>query len=387
MKIRKIKGIIKDYDWGNADFIPSLVGGFDGTPQAELWFGTHPLGEAVTEDGEALSSLIRRDREYLGRDYDRYDGELPLLFKVLAIEKPLSLQCHPTRLQAEEGWRREAPLRAAGEEYDYQDPNPKAEVIAALSPITAMCGFRDIEVIAADLASLVPSSYASAIRPLLSDVRSLFMGLYGLDRETQDAVLAEFREGLERNGGESWNGLFLTRKGIAEECLRFFPGDIGALFPYIMNVVDLQIGEALFLSPDTLHAYVFGNGVELMNASDNVLRGGLTTKRINLPELERIMDFSTGDQNKARVSRDGYGRTVYELPAEEFRLLSAASGSYSVSGDGLSLILSVDGAVRFSSEGESLTMEKGECVIVPADCTYTMNVRGRVYIAEVGRKA
>ena len=189
MRIKKIKGVVKDYDWGNADFIPSLIGGYDGKPQAELWFGCHPLGEAVTEDGERLSAVIRDDKGYLGRDYDRFGGELPFLFKVLAIDRPLSLQCHPTRAQAEDGWKREAQLRAEGKEHDYQDPNPKAEVIAALSPITAMCGFRDIEVIDADLAALMPLSYARYLKAMCKDPRTLFLGLYGLSSDEKKEVL------------------------------------------------------------------------------------------------------------------------------------------------------------------------------------------------------
>ena len=116
MDIRKIKGTVKDYAWGNDDFIPSLVGGYTGEPHASI------LGE---------------------RDYERFHGQLPLLFKVLAIASPLSLQCHPDKIQAEDGWRREEEKRKRGEEVNYQDDNQKAEVIAALSPITAMCGFRD----------------------------------------------------------------------------------------------------------------------------------------------------------------------------------------------------------------------------------------------------
>ena len=104
MDIRKINGTVKDYAWGNDDFIPSLVGGYTGEPQAELWFGTHPSGESYTEDGTRLSELIASDASILGeRDYERFHGQLPLLFKVLAIASPLSLQCHPDKIQAEDG--------------------------------------------------------------------------------------------------------------------------------------------------------------------------------------------------------------------------------------------------------------------------------------------
>ena len=387
MRIRKIIGTVKDYDWGNKDFIPSLIGGYTGEPQAELWFGTHKSGESRTEDGKPLSELLENDRSYLGSDWEACGGELPMLLKILAIAKPLSLQCHPTRLQAQEGWKREEKLREAGKEYNYQDPNPKAEIIAALSPITALCGFRDIEVVTADLAALVPVFYAKRLKSISGSVKELYLGLYALSEDERREILDEFSSSLSGDKGESWNGLFLTRKGIAEECLAEYPGDIGALFPYLMNVVTLQIGEALFLEPDTLHAYVFGNGVELMNASDNVLRGGLTKKRMDLKELERIMSFSSISPEKVRIEKDGYGRVSYAAPTDEFHLLSAGSGNYFIKGDKLSLVLAVEGSARFSEGGESLTIGKGECALVPSDLEYSMNVHGRVYIAEGGSKA
>ena len=306
-----------------------------------------------------------------------------LLFKVLAIARPLSLQCHPTRLQAQEGWKREEGLRKEGKDHNYQDPNPKAEIIAALSPITAMCGFRDAEVVNADLAALIPTGYARAIRKISSSVKELYLGLYALSAEDRKMILEELEASLRADKGESWNGLFLTRKGIALECLEEYPGDIGALFPYLMNVITLQIGEALFLEPDTLHAYVFGNGVELMNASDNVLRGGLTKKRMDLPELRSIMKFEPLDVRKCTAEKDGYGRTVFSSPSPDFRLLAAASGTYEIKNDPIAIVFVTEGAVRFSSKGESLTLSKGEAAVIPSGLEYTMTVRGNAYISEV----
>ena len=385
MDIRKIKGTVKDYAWGNDDFIPSLVGGYTGEPQAELWFGTHPSGESYTEDGTRLSELIASDASILGeRDYERFHGQLPLLFKVLAIASPLSLQCHPDKIQAEDGWRREEEKRKRGEEVNYQDDNQKAEVIAALSPITAMCGFRDIEITKADLAALIPVSYAGILKDISTDIKSLFLGLYSLDGKNRKSILKEFSEALESSSDDSWSGLFLTRKGIALKCLKEYPGDIGAIFPYMMNIVNLQVGEALYLKPDTLHAYVLGNGVELMDASDNVLRGGLTRKRIDLEELERIMSFDPSPASKAQIERTGSGRVSYDTPSESFVLRRASSGSYEVKGGRLSLALVTEGTARFSYKGEGLRLEKGECALIPASAApYGINIRGTVFFAEI----
>ena len=384
MDIRKIKGTVKDYAWGNDDFIPSLVGGYTGEPQAELWFGTHPSGESYTEDGTRLSELIASDASILGeRDYERFHGQLPLLFKVLAIASPLSLQCHPDKIQAEDGWRREEEKRKRGEEVNYQDDNQKAEVIAALSPITAMCGFRDIEITKADLAALIPVSYAGILKDISTDIKSLFLGLYSLDGKNRESILKEFSEALENSSDDSWSGLFLTRKGIALKCLKEYPGDIGAIFPYMMNIVNLQVGEALYLKPDTLHAYVLGNGIEVMNDSDNVLRGGLTKKRVDLDELCSIMDFSPLKVEKCSFMADSHGRRLYSSPSDKFSLLSVSSGKYDVSGEKISIAIVTEGKITFSSGLQSLALEKGEAALIAAGEKYEMTVDGKAFISEL----
>ena len=247
-----------------------------------------------------------------------------------------------------------------------------------------MCGFRDAEVVNADLAALIPTGYARVIRKFSSSVKELYLGLYALSAEDRKMILEELEASLRADKGESWNGLFLTRKGIALECLEEYPGDIGALFPYLMNLVYLQIGEALYLEPDTLHAYVLGNGVELMDASDNVLRGGLTKKRIDLEELERIMSFDSVDVKKVQTTKTGSGRTTYEIPSRNYVLRRAGSGSYEVKGGRLSLALVTEGTARFSYKGEGLRLEKGECALIPASAApYGLNIRGTVFFAEI----
>lgn len=385
MQIKRIKGVVKNYAWGNTDYIPSLLGGFDGNPQAEYWMGTHPSGEAMLDDGRRLSELLKEDESVLGEvNIRRFGKSLPLLFKVLAIATPLSLQCHPDKKQAEDGWAREAGLREQGLEHNYQDDNQKAEILVALSPVTAMCGFRPNDEIKRNLALMLPVCYPEYLERYADDNQSLFMRLYELSKDEVNAVLEEFKASLDKADCRSWSGNFLSPKGIAKRCLEIYPGDIGALFPIILNVVHLNIGEGLYLNPDTLHAYVYGNGIELMDASDNVLRGGLTAKRIDLDELKRIMRFDSEQVAKVQMSKDSYGRRVYKTPTEAFLLLSAASGDYHVTESRLMLVLVTEGMVRFSSEGESITLEKGECALIPKSISdYTMKVRGQVFFASV----
>ena len=383
MEIKRIKGVVKDYAWGNKDFIPSLIGDYTGKPQAELWLGTHPSGDAVTEEGTPLSSLVYNEKGYLGCDWERYAGKLPLLMKILAIEKPLSLQCHPSKAQAKEGWAKEAEKRAKGEPCSYSDDNAKCEMFLALSPVTAMCGFRNLEVIKADLAAVVPSAYGRTIKALASSIKTLFMSLFALPAEEKKIILDELKASLSASSEASWDGLFLTRTGVARRCLEEHGDDIGCLFPYLLNVVHLRVGEALPIVPDTLHAYVFGNGVELMDASDNVLRGGLTPKRIDLPELERIMSFDEYDAVKCKTSEDGFGRRCYSSPSPDFRLLSAGTGLYEIKDDSIAIAIVTEGNVRFASKGETMTISKGEAVVIPAGLEYSMNVSGEIFISEV----
>ena len=303
--------------------------------------------------------------------------------KILAIEKPLSLQCHPSKAQAKEGWAKEAEKRAKGEPCSYSDDNAKCEMFLALSPVTAMCGFRNLEVIKADLAAVVPSAYGRTIKALASSIKTLFMSLFALPAEEKKIILDELKASLSASSEASWDGLFLTRTGVARRCLEEHGDDIGCLFPYLLNVVHLRVGEALPIVPDTLHAYVFGNGVELMDASDNVLRGGLTPKRIDLPELERIMSFDEYDAVKCKTSEDGFGRRCYSSPSPDFRLLSAGTGLYEIKDDSIAIAIVTEGNVRFASKGETMTISKGEAVVIPAGLEYSMNVSGEIFISEV----
>ena len=209
------------------------------------------------------------------------------------------------------------------------------------------------------------------------------MSLFALDGNEKKIILEELASSLSASTSSSWDGLFMTREGVARKCLSEHPGDIGCIFPYLLNIVHLRIGEALPIVPDTLHAYVYGNGVELMNASDNVLRGGLTPKRIDLPELERVMSFDEYNAVKCTVSEDGFGRRCYSSPSPDFRLLSAGTGIYEIKDDSIAIAIVTEGSVRFSSKGESLILSKGEAAVIPASYDYTMNVRGEIFISEV----
>lgn len=390
MEIKKIKGVIKEYDWGSTDFLPSLFGyEANGRPQAEAWFGTHPSGEAVLEDGTLLSDYIKKDSErYLGRiTIERLGDRLPMLLKVLAIKTPLSIQCHPDRAQAKDGFAREASLREAGvpsKDRNYQDDNQKAEVLYALTPVTAMCGFRSWEDINYNLKRLIPVSYESYFESS-KDISDLFYRLYTLDKKILTAVVEEYKANLAISEEDTTiNGSYLTSRGIAERVLPLYGVDPGVLAPYLLNVIHLRPGEAVYLRPTVLHAYVQGNGVELMSLSDNVLRGGLTHKKVDVKELMSVMTAAPTKGEACRKSKDRFLREVIETPTDDFRLLVLKSGSYDINEAVPSLILCTDGAARVGTSNDHIDLKEGECCFVPScDEEYHVRVNGKVFQAVV----
>ncbi len=360
MDMIRIQGVIKNYDWGGKEFLPSLFGNRDGKPQAEYWMGTHPSGEAVTENGESLSSV---------------SGRLPFLFKVLSISSPLSLQCHPTKAQAGDGWKRERELREKGMPYNYQDDNEKAEVLSALTEVTALCGFRKLEEIRTSLSSSVPVSYGKYYSSLDS-IKDIFLSSFSFSREVKDEILGELESTVTRSDIPSMDGEYLTEYGIVRKTLEKYPGDIGSLFPLMMNVMHLRPFEAVYLEPDTLHAYIKGNGIELMTASDNVLRGGLTPKRVDITELERIMYF--GSTAASAIEEYEEGRVIWYLtPSPDFTLGYVNRSEASLILDKPSIILSLGFATVNGKE-----LKKGDCCYIEgSDERISIKTSGTLYIA------
>ncbi|MGE4584394.1 MAG: mannose-6-phosphate isomerase, class I [Sphaerochaeta sp.] len=403
MDIVQIQGHIKAYDWGNSSFIPSLLGlPEDGTSKAELWFGTHPSGDAVVlETGESLSSFLKKDSlHWFGQDHlDCFSDQLPLLLKVLAIERPLSIQVHPTKAQAEEGWKHEEYLRTrvAKDLWNYKDPNRKAEVIYALTPITAMCGFQPLEHIIPSLKLVIPDGFAAHFSYLEESAQDpdgllarFFEQLYTMKKEELVILIDEYLASLKAHEElpfASGDGRFLESKGIALSCASAFPHDPGLFAPFFLNVKHLAPGEALYLEPRTLHAYVLGNGIELMSASDNVLRGGLTNKKVDVKELLNILEIKGKEVEKVPTLTGSSGRLHLLTPTEEFHLMVLKPGKYEIH-DRLSieLLFVTEGKVTFISDQETRELKKGSCHVVAASLpSYTLEVEGLLFIADVPR--
>ncbi|MDR0998871.1 MAG: mannose-6-phosphate isomerase, class I, partial [Treponema sp.] len=274
----KLQNTVKHYEWGSPVHIPALLGADNsrGLPWAELWMGVHPGGPSRI-GGITLGDLIAANPErYLGKPAAKDFGGLPFLFKLLAAARPLSIQAHPNPEQAREGWEREngkgIPLDAPNR--NYKDACHKPEILCALNPFTAMCGFRHPEEIGVLLAQCFDGASPSlrgGIEPLYSalageePLKAFFNALFALPQETLEELSAYARD-TALPGGEG---------DLVSRFAGLHPGDPGIIAPIYLNLLQLMPGEAIYLPAGVLHAYVHGFAVELMANSDNVLRGGL----------------------------------------------------------------------------------------------------------------
>jgi len=287
----KLHNQVKHYEWGSPDFIPRLLGvAGDGSPWAELWMSSRSGSSSLVSlpDGEvSLRELIAGDPvRYLGeKTAERYDA-LPFLFKLIAAEKPLSIQAHPNLAQAREGYEREnrAQLPHDAPNRSYRDSNHKPEIICALTPFTVMCGFRSPSEIQRLFSVFLtaPTLVREGLHPLLQALeipapalalRNFLDALFGLSLPVRQA-LTEFILSAQGAGGE-WE--------LMREFARQYPDDPAITAPLYLNVFHLEPGEAIFLKAGVPHSYIHGFGVELMANSDNVLRGGLTPNILTFP--------------------------------------------------------------------------------------------------------
>jgi mannose-6-phosphate isomerase len=379
-RIRLLRNPIRDYAWGSRTALAELMGRPSpaAKPEAELWMGTHPAAPSEVREGSnwiSLPEYVRRSpAEVLGPEVAAaFGGELPFLFKVLASERALSIQTHPDAERARAGFERE---NAAGRALDdprrnYRDANPKPELLCALTRFEALCGFRPVPEILEGFGALRSAS----LREALADLRAA-PGREGLVRffsrimtsppEAQRGIAGEVAEAAARGPGGS-----AVLRWVCE-LARQYPGDVGVLGPLLLNLVELEPGEALFLAAGELHSYLRGLGVELMANSDNVLRGGLTPKHVDVPELLETLSFRSGRPEILEPRPLGAGEAVYQTPAREFVLSvlrpSARGGAESRNRRCVEILLCAEGQaeVRDAKRTEVTLLPRGAAVLVPA---------------------
>ncbi len=382
---------VQPYAWGDARFIPALLGkSSDGKPQAELWLGAHPElpSRAVLDGGEIpLDEFIRSaPGKILGDAHARrFDGKLPYLLKVLAAAAPLSIQTHPSLGRAREGFAREnaAGLPLSAKNRNYKDDNHKPELIAALTDFYGLRGFRPFPEIERTLRE-VPEfrSLAADFRPTSDGLKDLYAKFMALPQEGVDALLAPLVERLAREDAKK--PFPKTDRGywVLRSDREFSSGgrrDRGLFSIYLLNLVHLKPGEAMYLPAGVLHAYLEGAGMEIMANSNNVLRGGLTPKHVDVPELLSNVTFEGAPAEVLKGEAvPGTGEWVYKTPVEEFELrrlaLSPAKPCSVPQGHGAEILIVLSGErpVSVAGAGARLEVGKGGAFFVPAGVPYVL---------------
>ncbi|GAB5076886.1 mannose-6-phosphate isomerase, class I [Arthrobacter sp. AD-310] len=387
----EIDNVLRDYAWGSTTAIASLLGRPEsGRPEAEMWIGAHPDSPSVAhvpEDGTEtpLDALIARDPEhFLGAEsVARFGPRLPFLAKILAAAQPLSLQVHPSLEQAKAGFAREnaAGVAADAATRNYRDDNHKPEMIFALTPFEALCGFRPAGS-ARDILQHVASAFEAVEAPVPDLVPALLSDLDGSDEE------AALRTAFERliTGGQTVAGAtaqvvaallahgsfapFEAELGTVVSLNEKYPGDPGVLISLLLNRVSLQPGEAVYLPAGNVHAYLHGLGVEVMASSDNVLRGGLTPKHIDVPELLHTIDFHPVAVPRLAAWNTVLDQELYRPPFEEFQLqrieLAPDGGPVPLAQSGAAVVVVVSGSVYLDSPKGDLQLARGGSAFLAA---------------------
>jgi mannose-6-phosphate isomerase len=396
-----LQGVVQHYDWGGHDFIPELLGvaNKDRKPFAELWIGAHPKAAAIAEIAggrEPLDKLIAKDPEtILGPAAKaRFDGRLPYLLKILDVHKMLSIQAHPTLAQAKEGFARENAegISLHANSRNYKDDNHKPEIGVALTEFWMLHGFRPLEQIAkamasfSELGSLMPG-FAQRLAQAGRDpegrrrlLRELYSNLMTMSQDRVDSLLNSLLSRLETKALSDKDSADYWALRAAENFP--LPGghrDRGIFSVYLLNLVHLRPGQGTYQPAGVLHAYLEGVNVELMANSDNVLRGGLTTKHVDVTELLGILTFEDGTPDVLDGKAVSDQERVYRTPAEEFELtrIALAPGTRYAGGTpyGPKALLVLQGSATLTAAGRSTSLHRGSIAFAPCGTDYVIDTR------------
>jgi len=369
--LARITGEVKNYPWGSKDQIQEHFGlGAANESVAEVWFGTHEGGQSkLVTSGQNLS-------EALGT-------KLSFLVKFLAADSPLSIQVHPNALQAKAGFAKEnaAGISLTALERTYKDDSHKPEILIALTDFEALCGFRPraqlLEIFLAFSESEPRFGELAALAATDAPVEEIFSQLL------EDNALAErFSVAVEPL---ETNSLAEQARALVVGLLEKYPGDTGALVALSLNHVRLTPGQAVYLPAGNMHAYLFGLGLEVMAASDNVIRGGLTSKHIDKAELRQVADFTELADPVVVSKKLAEGLVEYPVAASEFRVYRAQITGANLLADldlpAGAMIVCVSGEVAISTSLEEReVLRKGEVVFVSEAKKFSLSGSGDAFV-------
>jgi mannose-6-phosphate isomerase len=383
MTVYPLTGVVRPYAWGSHTAIAELQGRPAPTeaPEAELWLGAHPGDPSTvhTQSGQvSLAKLIADDpKQQLGEQVAATFGpRLPFLLKVLAAEQPLSLQAHPDLDYAREAFARQQADPALPK--NYTDANHKPEMLVALTPFEALCGFRSPKAAAESLHSFAIPALAAVEKSLHEGDLSAAVQTLLTWPEDDRAPLIEAVVAAAATHPDDESCALVT------DLATHYPGDPGVLVALLLNHVRLQPGEAIWMPAGNLHAYLKGTGVELMAASDNVLRGGLTPKRVDVAELLKVLRFEVLDDPILKPTEVAPGILTWQVPVPDFVLyradLDGTRPPTEIPAEGPRIILTFTGDLFAgeSIDGTPIELPRGAAAYAPADA-------GKIKLAGTGQ--
>ena len=397
-RIGLMKNTVQEYAWGSHTAIAELLGNGSPskTPQAELWMGAHPKAPSMVKcDGNWISLLkmIEKNPDHiLGKKVaGKFNNRLPYLFKVLAAAKPLSIQAHPSVDQAKQGFewenRQGIPLDAYNR--NYKDDNHKPECICAMTRFRALNGFRKISSIFGLMEKICPKGLKKQLGALRGQqspmaLKNFFQSLMTMNHKQKTQIISHAVSNAKKftDDDPAYRWMIDLHKQ--------YPSDVGVFSPILLNLICLEPGQAMFLPAGELHAYLDGVGIELMANSDNVLRGGLTPKHIDVPELLNVLNFEERKVNILKTEQINECERLYESHAEEFVLsiIHVREGiTYNSSAHrSIEILLCTDGKATITDleKNDTIVIEKGKSIIIPAVVkTYRIQGNAAFYKAAV----
>lgn len=375
-KIFKLQGKVQHYAWGGYEFIPQLLGfeNYDHKPCAEYWMGAHQSASGKLEmehETQSWYDLIQQEPlEHLGENTYRKFGELPYLFKVLDVKEMLSIQVHPTREEAKKGFEREeaAGVPVAAPYRNYKDKNHKPEVMIALGEFWLLHGFKKEKELRQVLDSVPEFNFLNEVF-----AKQGYYGLYKTvmempQQEADDLLLPLIKREINSPHTKDQPGYWVSK--LYNDSIPGENIDKGIFSIYFFNIVGLKEGEAIFQGAGVPHAYLEGQNIELMANSDNVLRGGLTPKHVDVPELLKHIVFEGIEPNILSGNISGH-EVLYPLPAEDFGISAVKlqnGREYLSKSNAAEIFLVFSGEVSC----DHLSCKKGEVFVVLPDTEYTI---------------
>jgi len=399
VSIRKLTGTVQNYAWGSRTLLGQLQGRPvpTATPEAELWFGAHPQSpSSVDGDSRKLDAYLREQGlDELGPDVVHRFGKLPFLVKLLAIDLPLSIQVHPSRQQALSGFERERArgLSAGDPCANYRDNWPKPELLCPLTDFEALCGFRPVTELIELLTRFGGDCFADAAAVLrksphghgLKEVVAGWLAAEACERaRLYDSAFLAYTQAATKADHSSRSAKVLL------ELAQRYPGDMGVVVAALLQHWLLPAGSGLFVPPGVMHAYLRGFAVEVMATSDNVLRGGLTPKHVDVSEFLALADFNAKPSCPLIPEERGPLESAFVTEGEYFsvsRIVARPHMSYCARQRvGPEMLLCVEGRLDLvAANQEELVLNQSECVWVGAnEDVYCVTGAGQGFRVQVG---